>query len=867
MFDINNALISSIVLGDYSNIRTLTNRRNDITEQLGTPIIGVTIDRNINNNDELLELLSLAQIDSCLNINMETLRNPVIYEFLHHLVANNRQIVILRIMDENYTLTQEDYDLIAQLDPYSVYVDDYDDNIEQTGPFLHAQHGLYKYTTSDEDTGRRTDNYIERDSAQVYHFTRNITDIEIGLLNSSHFIEWDSNPIIEINIHNPSEYMNVLSQLEKINGIERARIRFIGYPLDKSEDQYWEALSQSRLANNIDILFSTCHDLVVMYTQEPFCGRKELYSELEDSGLQSLNNYRTMLRSIDEVSKLIQDNNFSPLESAICAKRYLDKNFIYDDDYRENDQMANINIGDIFIHGNGEKMRAICLGFASLYSVMLRRNGIKCFRYGADQHERNVISIKDPKYNVDTVATVDTTFDLSSSHSNNLTYDNFLLSPEKAASVYNDFFTIPDSLIARPESRNSLAIDYPDPYSAFFHPLRPSVIGYDYRMLELMEYARDDDNNTEQYYQDVLIDMYRNGVFSQIDEEKLRSAAKYVEERMGSEFTPEQVDVALDSRADVIANNNDPTCTSIYSHNTYSIVNDILNDEYVRNYVSGSTITNNNQQQEVEEEVEETNTEEESITQEEEVVVNNPIQEEQLVVEEIGAETQEEAEIIDTTEPEEEPVIEIDTEAPIIDEIQPEEEIQEEQQEVEQPVEVVNTTTEEQVNTNNTEDNSLSELTDEQIQEELDELWRTVVSSGDEASEDEITRMYNLVNEQDRRTNNNIEQISNEIEEQTEEREEIVEEVTPSEEEVNRVVESRPSIISVTQTEETNDQQNIIDDDLLEEYRYYLRSVIPANVYTDDLVYRNFDVNEIGYQLDENEKDDILEYRERLNSR
>jgi len=379
-----------------------------------------------------------------------------------------------------------------------------------------------------------------------------------------------------------------------------------------------------------------------------------------------------------------------------------------------------------------------------------------------------------------------------------------------------------------------------------------------------MEYARDDDNNTEQYYQDVLIDMYRNGVFSQIDEEKLRSAAKYVEERMGSEFTPEQVDVALDSRADVIANNNDPTCTSIFTNNTDSIANDILNDEYVRNYVSGSTITNNNQQQEVEEEVEETNTEEESITQEEEVV------------EEIGTETQEEAtneneaqedaEIIDTTEPEEEPVIEIDTEAPIINEIQPEEEIQE-QQEVEQPVEVINTTTEEQENTNNTEDNSLSELTDEQIQEELDELWRTVVSSGDEASEDEITRMYNLVNEQNRRTNNNIEQISNEIEEQTEEREEIVEEVTPSEEEVNRVVESRPSIISVAQTEETNDQQNIIDDDLLEEYRYYLRSVIPANVYTDDLVYRNFDVNEIGYQLDENEKDDILEYRERLNSR
>lgn len=862
MFDVDNARISSIVLGDYSNIRTLTNERNDITEQLGIPIIGVTIDRNINNNDDFLEFLSHALVDDCFSTNMETLRNPVVFTLLREIFNYYRPT--LRIMDENYTLTQEDYDLIAQLNPYDVYVDDYDDNIEQTGPYLHAQHGLYKYSTSDEDTGIRTDNYIERDTAQVYHFTRNISDIEIGLLNSSHFIEWDRNPIIEINIHNPSEYMNVLSQLEKINGIERARIRFIGYPLDKSEDQYWEALSQSRLANNIDILFSTCHDLVVMYTQEPFCGRKELYSELEDSGLQSLNNYRTMLRSIDEVSKLIQDNNFSPLESAICAKRYLDKNFIYDDDYRENDQMANINIGDIFIHGNGEKMRAICLGFASLYSVMLRRNGIKCFRYGAVQHERNVISIKDPKYDVDTVATVDTTFDLSSSHGNNLTYDNFLLSPEKAASVYNDFFTIPDSLIARPERRNSLAIDYSDPYSAFFHPLRPSVIGYDFRMLELMEYARDDDNNTEQYYQDVLIDMYRNGVFSQIDEEKLRSAAKYVEERMGSEFTPEQVDVALDSRADVIANNNDPTCTSIFTNNTDSIANDILNDEYVRNYVSGSTITNNNQQQEVEEEVEETNTEEESITQEEEVV------------EEIGTETQEEAtneneaqeeaEIIDTTEPEEEPVIEIDTEAPIINEIQPEEEIQE-QQEVEQPVEVINTTTEEQVNTNNTEDNSLSELTDEQIQEELDELWRTVVSSGDEASEDEITRMYNLVNEQNRRTNNNIEQISNEIEEQTEEREEIVEEVTPSEEEVNRVVESRPSIISVAQTEETNDQQNIIDDDLLEEYRYYLRSVIPANVYTDDLVYRNFDVNEIGYQLDENEKDDILEYRERLNSR
>jgi len=67
-----------------------------------------------------------------------------------------------------------------------------------------------------------------------------------------------------------------------------------------------------------------------------------------------------------------------------------------------------------------------------------------------------------------------------------------------------------------------------------------------------------------------------------------------------------------------------------------------------------------------------------------------------------------------------------------------------------------------------------------------------------------------------------------------------------------------------TPVEDVVQPTNEVDKEL-EKYREYLKSVIPANVYTDDLVYNNFYVHGIEYNLDDNEKDKIEEFRDRLN--
>lgn len=108
--------------------------------------------------------------------------------------------------------------------------------------------------------------------------------------------------------------------------------------------------------------------------------------------------------------------------------------------------------------------------------------------------------------------------------------------------------------------------------------------------------------------------------------------------------------------------------------------------------------------------------------------------------------------------------------------------------------------------------------------------------------------------------------------------EEVKEEETQEEQITEQNMETGEGVDPSTITEEqvvqavaeTQEQQLSQPDpqmtlnDLLDKYRKYLASEIPANLFNDDLVQEDFNVNDISYQLDDYAKDEILNLRGQL---
>ena len=554
--------IGAIRYNMFPDIRTLGNIVMNNTDQLGTPIYSFSLYENEDTlNNDLISLIDRVHKTNeycfvpTLCIDSKVLHNEEIMSILE-----NAKLYNLRIMDDNYTLTEEDARIIDRLSITTLSVD----NSEVDRNYLIIQNNIFKYNL--EEVMNSKDAYLK----DVYHITHELKDEEYDyLLNNINY----SFPItIEIDIHDPSKYESILNKISSYPVSEKLTVRFLGYTLDENEDVYFRNLNNTNFKGNIEVLFHTCHDMIDQYQEEPITFNRSLYSHIEDGGCESLDNYLDMLNNINEVSRFIKENDFSPLEAAIYVKQYFDDNFIYNPDTLTVGQDSDVNIGKIFNSGNTDgKKVAVCLGFASLYSAILRRNGIKCFRYGCDRHSRNVIRLVDEKYGIDKVATIDTTFDLPSDGKDNK-YDNFMLSPYDATSLYDtDYYTIPHYLINQPDDHETEKLSV-DVYDEFYHPLGDTSSGYGMRMMELMGLCND--RSTLEEIEAAKIKAFDNGLFDRIDGASLASALVRVNNAQGKKYTYEDyINIIMDREDSLnsldhgpsVVINNDPTSPDYYT--------------------------------------------------------------------------------------------------------------------------------------------------------------------------------------------------------------------------------------------------------------------------------------------------------------
>ena len=400
----------------------------------------------------------------------------------------------VRIEDEGYILTKKDYEKLKAFS--CIFVDYTSDEINNEKKII-TQKELFKLNEQvEQPVIERRNKFDEVEFRMTFHITHKLIDSELKDLVC--YLNNVKNANLELNIYEPNYYEELFNKLQLFGLKKDCNITLIGYPLEDSSNTY--SLLE-KYPFEMDIIYSTCHDMVNAYEQEPFVEKKLVYSQLEGSGKTTLQNYVNLLKTLEEVEKNVKDKNYSPLETAIYAKSVIDDMYIYDPDYNSQDVdfWDNTNLSQVINHNDGKKKRAICVGFSTLYSAMLRRCNIPMFRYSAPGHMRNIGRIRDDKYNVDTISIFDITYDLKNTN-NGSSFCFFGLSPRTLTKKdRSEFLTIANSLVLPWETYQRLLTTSIDPvenfYSHQYHPL-----GYTCRMLELMKYI--DDNEK-------IIDIYK----------------------------------------------------------------------------------------------------------------------------------------------------------------------------------------------------------------------------------------------------------------------------------------------------------------------------------------------------------------------
>ena len=508
-------------------VEVIGNIRTEKNSQLGIPLYQLRT--NTEYESQVLEYINsdLTIFPKTLSLDIETINNDTIMNALNKKIANTNLKPSVRIINQNYTLTKEDYNKLQLFD--NIIVDNVVKELENDNRIV-LQHGVFKYDqqAAAQPVIERRTHFNELIGRNCFHINHKLTDKEFEILSNT--INNTNNQSIELNIFDPNYYDEFFKKLQEYNIPNNINICLIGYPL-KDESNVYNNLE--KYPYEIDILYSTCHDMVDLYTKEPYVENKLLYSQVEGGGKTSLTNYTNILKTLEDFKKQTEDLKLSPLETAIYAKNYIDNQYIYDPDYQDNDtdDWDNTNLSQILNHDDGNNKRGICLGFATLYSALLRKCEIPMFRYGTTGHARNIGRIKDDKYGIDTVSVFDITWDLEDS-----AYRFFGISPRDTLRIQDnngnyENMTIASSFSLPIEDFYTNFAETTDPYELFYHPSNYNPTGYATRILELMGYISE--NQPEIRFYKELYNLTKEGHFEGIEAEKIIAAINGLARKQG----------------------------------------------------------------------------------------------------------------------------------------------------------------------------------------------------------------------------------------------------------------------------------------------------------------------------------------------
>lgn len=154
----------------------------------------------------------------------------------------------------------------------------------------------------------------------------------------------------------------------------------------------------------------------------------------------NIKDYRKTVEYINEFVDEVNLLNFSPLEKIMYVyDKVRDNVYTEEKEYEslfESRDLTKVLLGD----------KIVCVGFSKIFDIILKRLNIKTMLYDLNSkdktggHERNIVYVKDNKYNVDGIYYFDTTWDSKRKENDNkyLYGYRFFAKTKKEIEKYND---------------------------------------------------------------------------------------------------------------------------------------------------------------------------------------------------------------------------------------------------------------------------------------------------------------------------------------------------------------------------------------------------------------------------------------------
>lgn len=534
-------ILDSLTLGNTDNLdgfEVVGNVRYDLTLETGARVISIDFTKyNVPELDDYItdlkyRAIEQSSIDRTLSIDYRLLKDATLMNILKNKCQKTH--FILRIIGKDYYLTEEDYQLIADF-PY-VHVDN---------PGFSAPNVVNtKYPTT---VSKPSSNYFQSSFNFFIDTNPSLEDLkEFITLNelSDSTIHPDWEVTINLRFYNIEEYNEVISKLSQAGLSNKAKINILGNPLKDNSSSF---NTLSKYPYDINVLYHTCQDLIDYTTHEPYGSHVTYESELEGSGVVDLKGYIQVLEALERFAKLVKDNNYSPLEATISAYQFLQEEYTYNDD--QNDADNDRILHNVII----DKSTIVCVGFATLFSAMLRKVGIKGFRYSTDVHARNICQIKDDKYDIDHIGIFDPTWDNLKNAGIKFGYFGLALTDSVKLSYKPDepeMLNIPSACVVARNDYEANQMNSASPYERFWSSSY-SPIHYVARMLELMGYEADWNTSYRQFdinklYETLADLMARNVTSKPIPLEKILKAYEVVLRKEHPEYSEDRISYFLD---------------------------------------------------------------------------------------------------------------------------------------------------------------------------------------------------------------------------------------------------------------------------------------------------------------------------------
>lgn len=136
-----------------------------------------------------------------------------------------------------------------------------------------------------------------------------------------------------------------------------------------------------------------------------------LYTDGNDNEV-TIEDYKKTVNAIDNIINKIKKYNLSPLEQIMYAYDLV-RDRVYTSESEEESKTKSRDITSVLL---GDKI--VCVGYANIFEKVLSNLGINSIMYSIKNvdktkhgHRRNIVHIKDEKYNIDGVYYFDTTWD------------------------------------------------------------------------------------------------------------------------------------------------------------------------------------------------------------------------------------------------------------------------------------------------------------------------------------------------------------------------------------------------------------------------------------------------------------------------